>query len=1024
MSRYTKTQVTQLSANEQAAIDNINKNFDDIQSAIQDTVSRGGNTPTHMTHDLDMNGKRIINVPAPLSDTDLVRRQDVVGDIALVQSLVNTTTNAAAQALEAAQDVQQIIQDANVALVGDDLALEENSKIRITANNIANVNYVGSNISNVNSVADNIDNIVAVKNNATNINAVNANKTNIDTVAANNADITTVATNISDVNTVSDNISDVTTVSGISSDVTTTAGLAEDIPVVVSLKDDIPVVVQAAHDIDIVEDIASDIIAVADITSDVTSVASNATDVTTVATNISDVNTVATDISDVGTVASNISNINTVAGIDSDISTVASNSSNITAVAANESNINAVNNNSSNINAVAGNNTNITAVANNATNINAVNANKTNIDTVAGATSNISTVATNISDINDVQDNLTDISSVASNNANITAVANNETNINAVAGNSTNINAVNANKTNIDAVAGNGSNITAVANNATNINAVNSNKTNINTVATNISDVNDVADIASSVSTVAGMSSNIASVVGNATNINSVAGDLTNINAVAADLTNIDAASSYAAESKQWAIGDPTEPSGGSAKYWAEQAAQGQIQSDWDQSDSTKKDYIKNKPTIDDLLPTQTSQSGKFLTTNGSVSSWATVDALPSQTGQSGKFLTTNGNTASWAGVTIPTVNDATLTIQQNGTTVDTFTANSSTNKTINIKTEQFKLFHHDWFDYQLNDQSWLRADTFSWQDGTVYSDAYDHLVDDYTNGTSTTETVGSYTITYVLAADGHKITTDETNVLNIYNESGVAWYYILDTTNQRFKLPIENPAREELIQVIRAKGNGMTLGTTNGTTNYGLTTLSSGQYGGETATYGQPVGTARGGSSSGQISAGITTDSTKSGIISSMTDSTSVYKGKKYLYFYVGQFTQTATEQTAGLNSELFNGKVDIDLNNSLVTNSFAIKLNNAGIRTVVESYTNGKSWYRIWSDGWIEQGGYATSGTVTLLKTYTNANYAIKVTPVGTNNSAYFDKGFVVTDSQTTTQFKVLGQVVNAWYWQTEGY
>ena len=34
---------------------------------------------------------------------------------------------------------------------------------------------------------------------------------------------------------------------------------------------------------------------------------------------------------------------------------------------------------------------------------------------------------------------------------------------------------------------------------------------------------------------------------------------------------------------------------------------------------------------------------------------------------------------------TIPTVNDATLTIQKNGTTVDTFTANASSNKTVNI---------------------------------------------------------------------------------------------------------------------------------------------------------------------------------------------------------------------------------------------------------------------------------------------------------------------------------------------------
>ena len=51
------------------------------------------------------------------------------------------------------------------------------------------------------------------------------------------------------------------------------------------------------------------------------------------------------------------------------------------------------------------------------------------------------------------------------------------------------------------------------------------------------------------------------------------------------------------------------------------------------------------------LIPSQSGNSGKFLTTNGSATSWATVDALPSQTSQSGKFLTTNGTTASWANI-------------------------------------------------------------------------------------------------------------------------------------------------------------------------------------------------------------------------------------------------------------------------------------------------------------------------------------------------------------------------------------
>ena len=49
--------------------------------------------------------------------------------------------------------------------------------------------------------------------------------------------------------------------------------------------------------------------------------------------------------------------------------------------------------------------------------------------------------------------------------------------------------------------------------------------------------------------------------------------------------------------------------------------------------------------------PSQTGNSGKYLTTNGTSVSWATVDALPSQTGNSGKFLTTNGTTASWIAI-------------------------------------------------------------------------------------------------------------------------------------------------------------------------------------------------------------------------------------------------------------------------------------------------------------------------------------------------------------------------------------
>jgi len=49
------------------------------------------------------------------------------------------------------------------------------------------------------------------------------------------------------------------------------------------------------------------------------------------------------------------------------------------------------------------------------------------------------------------------------------------------------------------------------------------------------------------------------------------------------------------------------------------------------------------------VVPSQTGQSGKYLTTNGTTSSWGAIDALPSQTGNAGEFLTTDGTTASWA---------------------------------------------------------------------------------------------------------------------------------------------------------------------------------------------------------------------------------------------------------------------------------------------------------------------------------------------------------------------------------------
>lgn len=59
-----------------------------------------------------------------------------------------------------------------------------------------------------------------------------------------------------------------------------------------------------------------------------------------------------------------------------------------------------------------------------------------------------------------------------------------------------------------------------------------------------------------------------------------------------------------ASEIKSTQEADRAESEADRAKGYAEQASAGQIQADWDQTDSTQKDYIKNKPTI----PTKVSQ--------------------------------------------------------------------------------------------------------------------------------------------------------------------------------------------------------------------------------------------------------------------------------------------------------------------------------------------------------------------------------------------------------------------------------
>ena len=273
-------------------------------------------------------------------------------------------------------------------------------------------------------------------------------------------------------------------------------------------------------------------------------------------------------------------------------------------------------------------------------------------------------------------------------------------------------------------------------------------------------------------------------------------------------------------------------------------------------------------------------------------------------------------------------------------------------------------LFDHKWSDYEITRQDWLRADTFSWQPGTTYTEAYNHLVDDIDGKTATTETIGSYTISYYLADDGHKITTDETTVANIYNESGVAWYYVLDTVNTRFKLP-------------RTK-YGFT-GLRDAVGKYVPESLPNVKGEWSSAVPSGYEGYCRGAITSTTSNAkgnGTGTDGTY-GYLFNASNSSSTYQDsapvqqratQMYLYFYVGNYTQSATEQTAGLNAELFNGKVDLNLNNMNPSVTAKETIVGWGMPDYSNPITLGVTSYTATENGWIKVNMDVYEGVVSL--------------------------------------------------------
>jgi len=135
----------------------------------------------------------------------------------------------------------------------------------------------------------------------------------------------------------------------------------------------------------------------------------------------------------------------------------------------------------------------------------------------------------------------------------------------------------------------------------------------------------------------------------------------------------------------------------------------------------------------------------------------------------------------------------------------------------------------------------------------------------------------------------------------------------------------------------------------------------------------------------------------------------------KRYLYFYVGEFSQSALEQTAGITTEQLNQKVD--------------KSDMKEIYPVIETYKSGDSWYRVYSDGWCEQGSRITESGVNAVNIQFMKSYkeipSLLTTECASNRTSYLDNNidvFNLTTNGFTKQY--IANVGTGWTWEAKGY
>ncbi len=218
------------------------------------------------------------------------------------------------------------------------------------------------------------------------------------------------------------------------------------------------------------------------------------------------------------------------------------------------------------------------------------------------------------------------------------------------------------------------------------------------------------------------------------------------------------------------------------------------------------------------------------------------------------------------------------------------------------------------WSGHLVDDISYLRSDTFAWQDGSVYSAVYNKLVEEYDDENSVEETENG--VIFKRTPSGFKIadSAQEQNIVDLYETTGVAWYYLLDKSNNRFKLP---RTKYDFVGLRTSVGNyveeslpNLTGSLCSGSSTRGCFTAATGLFSKGPVVSNFFTVTSN---SSAQPAGYAYADA--SNCSSAYQDGAPVQQRatEMYLYFYVGEYSQSAIEQSAGITAETLNNKADI---------------------------------------------------------------------------------------------------------------